>query len=295
MKRPTLFLTLMFSGFSPALAQMPATTGAVPITITATQGVDWSQQSQTITANGNAKAVRGTVTVTADQLVAHYTKKASTQAKASPNAQELGQGSSQLTQLDAIGNVHIYTATDNAWGDKAVYSIGQQILVLTGKNLKLTTPNDVLTAKDSIEYNAAMHQAVARGDARIVAKDGRSIAADVIIGYFAPPANKATSGSATQPAPGQNMLDASGNLQRVEALGHVVIITKDNTVTGNRGVYLPPSGKARLGGDVHIIHGANRLSGSDALVNMKTNTATMIAVPGEQVSGVVVPESGKKQ
>lgn len=294
MKRPTLFLTLMFGGLSPALAQTPATS-AMPITITASQGVNWSQQSQTITALGNAKAVRGTVTVTADQLVAHYTKKNGAPGKAGSGTEDTVQGSSQLTQLDAIGNVHIYTATDNAWGDKAVYAIGQQILVLTGKNLKLTTPHDVLTARDSIEYNAATHQAVARGDARIVTTDGRSIAADVIIGYFAPPASNAVAGGTAKPTPGQNMLDASGNLERVEALGHVVIVTKGNTVTGNRGVYLPPSGKARLGGDVHIIHGSNHLSGSDALVNMKTNTATMIAVPGEQVSGVVVPESGKKQ
>ena len=42
--------------------------------ITASGGISWSQDSQTVTANGNAQAVRGDVTVTADQLVAHYRK-----------------------------------------------------------------------------------------------------------------------------------------------------------------------------------------------------------------------------
>lgn len=297
MKRPSLLLTMLLGSLSPALAQTaPAPTtaaaSAVPITITASQGVNWSQKAQTITAVGNATAVRGDVTITADQLVAHYTKKPGAKGASNQAGDELGQGASQLTELDAIGNVHIFTATDNAWGDKAVYDMGQQVLVLTGQNMKLTTPDDVLTARDSIEYYTGDHKAIARGNAHIVAKDGRSISADVIVGYFAaPPAGQKPADKA--PA-GSSMLDASGNLQRVEAFGHVVIQTQSETVTGNRGVYLPPSGKARLGGDVHITHGDNKLSGSDALVDMKNNTATIIATPGGQVSGVVIPGSGKK-
>ena len=47
----------------------------LPIQITASQSIQWHQQAHTVTATGNAKAVRGDVTVTADQLVAHYRKK----------------------------------------------------------------------------------------------------------------------------------------------------------------------------------------------------------------------------
>ena len=48
---------------------------------------------------------------------------------------------------------------------------------------------------------------------------------------------------------------------------------------------------ARLGGDVHIIRGPNELTGSDALVNMKTGVATLIASPGGQVAGTIVPNT----
>ena len=47
-----------------------------PIQITASQGIQWQQAKQVVIATGNAKAVRGAVTVTADQLVAHYRRKA---------------------------------------------------------------------------------------------------------------------------------------------------------------------------------------------------------------------------
>ncbi len=36
-----------------------------------------------------------------------------------------------------------FTPTDEAVGDKAVYDIDQAVLVMTGKDLKLTTPQDV--------------------------------------------------------------------------------------------------------------------------------------------------------
>ena len=293
---------LAASAFAPAYGQnldLGGTPGAVPtpVNITASSGISWSQDDQTVTANGNAQAVRGNVTVTADQLVAHYKKTTPAPGAAAPAASasaadSLEQGGGQLTELDAIGNVHIFTATQNAWGDKAVYSLGAKVLVLTGQHLKLTTPTDTITARDSVEYYTDEHKAIARGNALVVANDGRSIAADVITGYLsdAPAsAGTAAASAAASAAPGD--LNA-GSLQKVEAVGHVVVHTVSDTATGDTGVYLPPTGQARLGGNVHIIHGPNELAGSDALVNMKTGVATLLAAPGGQVSGVILPGSG---
>ena len=258
----------------------------VPIQITAATGITWSQDAQTVTAMGGAKAVRGDVTVVADELVAHYHKQAgATPAAAQTDA--LAGGQAKLTALEAIGHVHIYTATDNAWGDHAVYTMDSAVLVLTGQHLKLTTPQDVITARDSIEYYSVKRMAVARGNALIVSDDGRSLAADTITGYLSAPTQAPT----PAPKPGADELAQAGNLQRVEAVGHVVVHTTTDTATGDTGVYLPPTGQARLGGDVHIVHGGNELAGSDALINMKTGIATLLAGPTGQVSGVLLPGS----
>ncbi|MDD2704822.1 MAG: LptA/OstA family protein [Acidocella sp.] len=291
-----ILTTLAVLCAAPALAQnldLGGTPGAPPqpIQITAAQGITWSQDAQTVTANGNAKAVRGDVTVLADQLVAHYRKKpgaAPASSSAGPT-DALDQGGTELYELDAIGHVHIYTPTDNAWGDHAVYSMDSQVLVLTGAALKLTTPQDTITARDSIEYYSGSHKAIARGNALIVASDGRSIAADVITGYLASPTPAA---AGAKPAATDALSGQGGQLQKVEAVGHVVIHTVSDTATGDTGVYLPPTGQARLGGNVHIIHGPNQLAGADALVNMKTGIATLLAGPGGQVSGTILPGSG---
>ncbi len=60
----------------------------------------------------------------------------------------------------------IFTDTQRAYGDHADYNIDDAVVVLTGKNLRMTTANDIVTARDSLEYWERRQQAVARGDGR---------------------------------------------------------------------------------------------------------------------------------
>ena len=53
-----------------------------PIDITARDGIEWRQAEQQVIARGDARAVRGGVTVTADRLIAWYRKKGGTDAAA---------------------------------------------------------------------------------------------------------------------------------------------------------------------------------------------------------------------
>ena len=157
----------------PAAAQELDLTHGGPIDITATDGLEWRQNEQQVIARGDARAIRGGVTVNADRLTAWYRKKAGTNtAKTTPaNAGSAADPSSEgneIYRLQADGHVHIFTATDQGQGDKAVYDLDQSVLVMTGHNLKLSTPNNVITARDDLEYWPRQHMAVARGDAVVV-------------------------------------------------------------------------------------------------------------------------------
>ncbi len=50
-------------------------------------------------------------------------------------------GNNEIYRLEADGNVKIFNPTDIAVGDHAIYDIDQAVLLLTGKNMTLTTPN----------------------------------------------------------------------------------------------------------------------------------------------------------
>ena len=273
-----------------------------PIDITARDGIEWRQLEQEVIARGDARAIRNNVTVTADRLTAWYRKKGATQAAQTAPVSGLVADPStegnEIYRLQADGHVHIFTQTDQAQGDKATYDLDQAALVMTGHDLKLTTPNNVITAKDDLEYWPQKHMAVARGDAVVVTSDAKRIAADTLVAYTTdnPPPTTATQVAAKVPVkPSDDPLASSGKLQRVEAFGHVSVRTPTDTVTGDRGVYVPDSGMARLGGNVHITRGQNQLNGAEADVNMKTGISTLVAQRAGRVHGLVVPNDQSKQ
>jgi lipopolysaccharide export system protein LptA len=311
------FIVLSLTASTPAAnAQGIDLTQGGPIQITAKDGIEWRQAEQMVIARGDAKAVRGNVTVTSDRLIAWYRRKGgdatATQAGATQpgTPQPVSTGvtgdteteGNEVYRMRAEGNVHIYTETDQAWGDQATYDLDQAVLVMTGGHLKLTTPNDTLTARDTLEYWSQKHMAVARGGAVIVTNDARRISADTLVAYTvdqqahpagasAPAANTVKpAGNAAQPAPPPDSMAAmAGKLQRVEAFGDVSVRTATDIVTGDRGVYVPDTDIAHLGGHVRISRGENQVNGSEAVVNMKTGVATLLAGDTGRVNGLVVP------
>ncbi|HUA78128.1 MAG TPA: LptA/OstA family protein, partial [Acetobacteraceae bacterium] len=189
--------------------------------------------------------------------------------------------------------------------DHAVYDVDEAVLVLTGRHLKLTTPNDVLTARDDVEYWNEKHMAVARGDAVVVTNDGRRVTADTLVAYTTPSSGSANAnGNAPASSPatavshqavgganGTDPLADSGQIKRVEAFGNVTLRTATDTVTGDRGVYVPATGIALILGDVRITRGPNQLNGARGVVDMKTGQAELLSEPGQRVQGLVVPNS----
>jgi lipopolysaccharide export system protein LptA len=293
-----------------------------PVTITARDGIDWQQQTQVVIAHGDARAVRENATVTADRLIAHYRRKAdaagattaSASAPASATTAPVAKpaataatavgpddtnGSTEVYRLEAEGTVHIFTATDMAEGDHATYDMDQSVLLLTGRHLKLTRPAEVITARDSLEYWSQEHRAVARGNAVVVTSDARRLAGDILVVYTAPATSSPPAPSPAAPVAAKAATDdplaASGRIEKVEVFGNVSVRTQTDTVTGDRGVYVPDTGIARLGGNVRITRGQNQLNGAEAEVDMKTGISRLLASPNGQVRGLVLPNDATNQ
>ena len=271
-----------------------------PVAVTARDGFEWRQNQQEVIATGDARAVRGAVTVIADRLTALYRKKPGAPAAAPPvpgkpaAAAGPDTGDNEVYRLEADGHVRILTPTDEAVGDHAVYDIDQALLVMTGRHMKLTTPTDVLTARDSMEYWSDRRMAVGRGHAVVVTADGHVLSADVLVGFTAPPTAAPAATPAVTPAgapnkPPADPLAASGKLERVEAFGNVVVRTTLDTVRGDRGVYVPATGIARLVGHVRITHGQNQMNGPAADIDVKTGVAHLLSGPGARVEGLIMP------
>ncbi|WP_439595807.1 LptA/OstA family protein [Falsiroseomonas sp.] len=279
----------------PARAQNLDLNQGGPVEITANDGIEWRQQDQVVIARGQARAVRDGVAVDADRLIARYRPRGGAQAApAQPGESPLSGG--EIWRLEAEGSVRVTSATERAEGERAVYDMDQAVMVLSGRGLSLTTPDQRITARDSLEYWPQRRMAVARGAAVVVSTDGRRIAADTLVAYFldapaegAPAATPAPARPATPPIGGLPAANESSRIERVEAYGGVEIRSAEEVVRGERGMYSPQTGLARLVGGVRITRGENQLNGQEAIVNLQTGVSRLISAPGTRVQGLVVP------
>ena len=281
-----------------------------PIEVTSRDGIEWRQNEQLVIARGDARAVRGDVTVIGDTLIAHYRRKATPAQAAAPAAATTvstgsiisggDTGANEIYRLEADGHVKIFNPTDIAVGDHAIYDIDQAVLVMTGNNMSLTTPNHVMTARDTMEWWSQKHMAVGRGLATVTTADGKRLSGDVLVGYTTPDQQPATPQPAsvkpgTTPSSSSDAAAAAGKLEKVEAFGHVEVRTATETVTGDRGVYVAASDISRIVGHVHITRGLNQLNGDEALVNMKTGISTLVRDPGARVQGLIMPNDASNR
>jgi lipopolysaccharide export system protein LptA len=300
----TLLAGLLASGA--AFAQGIDMSQGGPVDITANNGIEWRQVEQVVVARGDARAIRDGTTVEAARLLARYRPQAGAAqpARAAGASETPLSGGNEIWRMEAEGDVRISTPTDLARGDRAVYDMDQAVLVLTGRAVSYTTPQHVITARDSLEYWTQRRMAVGRGSALVVTQDGRRIAADTLVAYMMedPPAAgaPAAGAGAARPAsvarPGtQGTAGAppgQGRIDRVELFGNVEIRTETEVIRGDRAVYSAGTGLARVLGNVRITRGENLVAGREALVNLNTGVSRILSQPGERVQGIITPQQG---
>jgi len=247
-----------------------------PIEISADGGIEWQQDAQVYIARGNAKAKRGTTEVYADTLTAHYRPSKGTG------------GETEIYRLNADGHVTIKGERQTVVGDQAVYDVDQQIGIVTGKTLKMTTATDVVTARDSLEWYDQKQVAVARGDA-VAVRDTKRIRADVLTAHMTKekpqPAARKPEKPATAMAKPRDSATPLGNtdegskISRVDAQGNVLVSTETDVGQGDFGVYNADSGIATLLGNVTVTRGPNAIRGQYAVMDLNNNISRMMAAP----------------
>jgi lipopolysaccharide export system protein LptA len=267
---------------SPCAAAQGLSLGSVsedrPIEISADSGIEWQQDAKVYIARGNAMAKRGTTEVHADTLTAHYRPSKGTG------------GETEIYRLDADGHVAIKGERQTVVGDQAVYDVDQQIGIVTGKALKMTTATDVVTARDSLEWYDQKQIAVARGDA-VAVRDVKRIRADVLTAHMtkdkgqpAPGKPDKAAPAAAQAKPRNSAMplaatDESSRISRVDAQGNVLVSTETDVGRGDYGVYNADSGIATLLGNVTVTRGPNTIRGQYAVMDLNNNISRMMAAP----------------
>ena len=229
------------------------------IEIEASQSLEWLSEQNAYVARGDARLRQGDIVVSANTLTANY--------------RDGSDGKTEIWQVVAVGNVRIATPTQQVSGDRGIYDVLSETFTLTGSDLRLETVNEVITARDSLEYSKAEQVAVARGNARAV-RGTDQIDADEL---------KAELSEATD---GQMQID------NLAATGNVVITTPTDIARGDHGLFNRQTNTATLSGSVRLTRGENQLNGDFAEVNLDTGVSRLLSQPGAEgrVHGIFSPD-----
>jgi lipopolysaccharide export system protein LptA len=243
-----------------------------PIIIDAEQSVVCDEPAHKCTATGLAKAQKGTSILYGDVLTVYFTE-----------------GKKRdVTAITADGHVRMETPTEKAYGEHANYDVGLDRVLMTGGNLKVVTPKETLTAKDSIEYWHTKHQAVARGKAIARFNEKKQLVqADTLIAYFKPAKKEGAAAKEKE------------QIDRVEATGNVLASGPNGIVTADRGTYFGTTELIEVFDNVKLTQGGNAIQGGYGRANLKTNVAEIFPYPPhvaqtgpiKRISGIIIPKS----
>src|SRR5262245_12822866 len=139
------------------------------------------------------------------------------------------------------------------------------------------------------------------GDVHLIQGDTAMRCKTLVVFYE----QNAPSGTAGMPVqPGQPGLGGAQQIRRVEAKGGVVVTQKDQTATGDSGIFDMKANKVRLEGNVVVSQGQSIIRGQRLVVDMTTGVSTVectkmpcrvdaLIVPGSIKDGATAPATGK--
>lgn len=272
---------------SAAPSPLPSGAGAGqgPVEVTADSSLEWHQEQKLYVARGNARATQGSLSVAADTLMARQREKSVQNPAESGKDPQTGgfAGGGSIDKLTADGHVLIAHGNQRISGEHAVYDLDARVVVVTGGNLRYENGDQVVTARDSLEYYDERKIAVARGRATATQKDNK-IQADTLSAEFtsSPGADSPQSGS------------GDSSLSKMTALGHVAVFSGRDVARSDKAVYNAASKVAVLSGRVRITRGdGTQLSGDVGEVDFAAGQSRLLnAGNGGRVRALLSSNAG---
>ena len=129
----TLCLVIIQNRNNTAFSQSNFETKFDPIHIEANEGIEWLSDEKVYIARGEATAKQNNFQLNSDVIKAHY--------------RETQTSDTEIYRLEAIREVIVLSSNRIAYGDYGVYDLDNSVTILTGKNLRLKTDLETITAK----------------------------------------------------------------------------------------------------------------------------------------------------
>ena len=225
---------------------------AQPLEISASTELIWDQTKGLYEASGDAVAIRGNQTISADVLTAYYNRDSANQ---------------DVERIIADTNVRFTDGDLNGSGARLDYNVTSTFYELTGPNARLSSKDGKAKAEKTLSFDRATGIIIAQQKGEILLSDGRLLKGNFI----------------------EITLSDTEEIETVMVSGNVAMRQADGKEAySDEGVYNAKTGKAVLTGSVKIIEGDSILNGQKAEIDFNKGISRLVA--GEQtgrVSGIL--------
>ena len=241
---------LIFICLKPAFAKENFTL----LSVEADKSIEYFEKQKVYIASGNAKASKGNFSIKAEKITAF-----------------LGETkNSNITDIEAIGNVIIINKNTTAKSSFATYNFKNKLIFLKGNNQYIESKTFRLTSKKNISFDDINKIASSEGDVKLFLSGPISIFARKISANFD---------------------KINNNLTSAYALGDVKIKTKSETITSSSAKYDNNTNIISLQGDVIIKRSKSELTGEKGYMNLKTGKSKIESSKTKRVKGIFKPVS----
>ena len=220
--------------------------------VEADKSIEYFEKQKIYVASGNAKASKGNFSIKAERITAFLGKTKS----------------SNITDIEAIGNVIIMNQNTTAKSSFATYNFKNKFIILKGNNQSIESRKFRLLSKNFISFDDINKIANSEGDVKLFLSGPISITANRI---------------------NANFDKINNNLISANAKGNVKIKTKSETISSNSAKYDSNTDIISLKGNVIIKRDKSILTGEKGYMNLNTRKSRIESSKSKRVKGVFSP------
>jgi lipopolysaccharide export system protein LptA len=171
-----------------------------------------------------------------------------------------------------------------------IAALGQPVNVYSQAKQKPKVERDqpIQIVSDRLDAYNEKRMVVFSGNA-VATQGERTIRSDVLTLYYKEEKKPAVPSA----APSNAESEGPGELERVEAKGHVTISEGDRIVTGEEGIYEQDAQKITMTGNAVLREGANIIRGDKVVVFLNENRGMVEGTGNKRVSATIYPEEQK--
>jgi len=156
-----------------------------------------------------------------------------------------------------------------------------------GKVNKLTSKEPIEIVANRMDAYNEKKMVIFSGNA-VATQGDRQIKSDRLILYY-----KKQAGSKEKT--GVKAMEGTGDLEKIEAKGHVVVTQKEKIATGEEAVYYQDSGQIIMTGNATLRDGKNTIKGDKVIVFVNEDRGVVESKDKKRVKAVIYPQEKSEE